>query len=212
MPCYNTAPYKRLQRVLRRQCSYTTHAIKQRTELYRGVSGNLPCFAAVVWLVHLPILHRLCHAGAYHSAAAPSAQPDTTVTQGRCTGQHSRPIIIRYIRAQRCAPVMDPCQTVQHTTDHASPAGSAPAVCGSLASDAPGAPAEGVSVSTCTGSARRRSRYFPRPAAGDLAPGQRSGRTGWHPPPGGAVQQQVRGWRRGTIGGYRRISFRAFAR
>ena len=31
---------------------------------------------------------------------------------------------------------------VQHTADHASPAGSAPAVCGSLASAAPCAPAE----------------------------------------------------------------------
>ena len=43
-----------------------------------------------------------------------------------------------------------------------------------------------------------------------LAPGQRSGRAFWHPPPGGAVQRQ--GGRRGTIGGCRRISFRAFAR
>jgi len=50
---------------------------------------------------------------------------------------------------------MDSCQTVRHITDHASPAGSAPTVCGSLASAAPGAPAEGCSVSTCTGSARR---------------------------------------------------------
>ena len=32
------------------------------------------------------------------------------------------------------------------------------------------------------------------------------------PTPGGAVQQQDRGGRRGTIGGYRRISFRTFAR
>ena len=40
-------------------------------------------------------------------------------------------------------PVMDPCQTVQHTADHTSPAGSAPAVCGSLTSAAPGAPADG---------------------------------------------------------------------
>ena len=31
-------------------------------------------------------------------------------------------------------PVMDPCQTVQHIADHASPAGSAAAACGSLAS------------------------------------------------------------------------------
>nr|DAM27971.1 MAG TPA: hypothetical protein [Caudoviricetes sp.] len=33
---------------------------------------------------------------------------------------------------------MDPCRTVQHTADHTSPAGSAPTVCGSLASAAPG--------------------------------------------------------------------------
>ena len=38
---------------------------------------------------------------------------------------------------------MDPCQTVQQIADRASPAGSAPTVCGSLASAAPGAPAEG---------------------------------------------------------------------
>lgn len=38
---------------------------------------------------------------------------------------------------------MDPCQTVPHIADHASPAGSAPTVCGSLASAAPGAPAKG---------------------------------------------------------------------
>lgn len=50
------------------------------------------------------------------------------------------------------------------------------------------------------------------PAACDLAPGQQSGRTGWHFLPGGAVQQQGCGGRRGTIDGYRRISFRAFAR
>lgn len=50
--------------------------------------------------------------------------PDTRRHAGRYTGQHSRPIIIRYIRAQRCAPVIDPCQTVQHIADHASPAPS----------------------------------------------------------------------------------------
>ena len=38
---------------------------------------------------------------------------------------------------------MDLCQTAQHIADHASPAGSAPTVCKSLASAAPGAPAEG---------------------------------------------------------------------
>ena len=68
--------------------------------------------------------------------------PDITATYGRCTGQHSRHIIIRYISVRRCAPVMDPCQTAQQIADHASPAGSAPAVCGSLASAAPCSPAD----------------------------------------------------------------------
>ena len=49
------------------------------------------------------------------------------------------------------------------------------------------------------------SRRFPRPAACNLAPGQQSGA-------GGAAQRQGRGRGRGTIGGSRRISFRAVAR
>lgn len=38
MPCCNTARYNRLQRVLYRPCSYTTHATKQHTELCSGFS------------------------------------------------------------------------------------------------------------------------------------------------------------------------------
>nr|DAM15154.1 MAG TPA: hypothetical protein [Caudoviricetes sp.] len=38
MPCYNSAQYKRLQRVLRRPCNYTAHAAKQRAGLYGGIS------------------------------------------------------------------------------------------------------------------------------------------------------------------------------
>lgn len=96
--------------------------------------------------------------------------PDANAAPGRCTGQRSRSIIIMYIRAQQCAPVMDPCQTVQHIADHASPAGSAPAACGSLASATPGTPAEGSASPPVQGQpgeisntshARRRS-----PAAG----------------------------------------------
>ena len=101
-------------------------------------------------------------------AHAPKRPPAHTRYQhhaGRCTAQRNRPIIIRYIRVQGCAAVMDPCQTVQHIADHDSPAGSAPIVCGSLASATPGAPAEW--------SARRAAR---------------------------------------NIDGYRRSSFRAFAR
>jgi hypothetical protein len=86
---------------------------------------------------------------------------------------------------------------VQHTADHASPAGSAPTVCRSLASAAPGVPAEGSA---------------PPPVQGQPG-GLRSGTgSACRPPPGRAVQQQGRGGRRGTIDGYRRISFRAFAR
>lgn len=80
---------------------------------------------------------RSCVAGASAYAAPPAPRwsvsqrrntssayqiPDATL--GRCIGQHSRHTIIRYIRVQGCAPVMDPCQTVQHIADHASPARS----------------------------------------------------------------------------------------
>ena len=132
------------------------------------------------------------HAPGRHSAYTRYQRHDE-----RHTGQHSRPIIIMYIRGQRCALVMYPCQTVQHTADHASPAGSAPTVCRSLASAAPGVPAEGSA---------------PPPVQGQPG-GLRSGTgSACRPPPGRAVQQQGRGGRRGTIDGYRRISFRAFAR
>lgn len=50
--------------------------------------------------------------------------PDTTATPGRLTGQHRPPIIIMYIRVHGVRPAVDPCQTVQHIADHASPAGS----------------------------------------------------------------------------------------
>nr|DAZ42724.1 MAG TPA: hypothetical protein [Caudoviricetes sp.] len=63
--------------------------------------------------------------------------------------------------------------------------------------------------------ARRGQRlhlYRVSPAACSLAPGQQSGPAGWREPPGGAVQRQGRGGRRGTIDGYRRISFRPFGR
>lgn len=64
------------------------------------------------------------------------------------------------------------------------------------------------------GGGQRLHLYRVSPAAFNLAPGQQSGRAGsaWHTPPGGAVQRQGYGGRRGTIDGYRRISFRAFAR
>jgi hypothetical protein len=52
--------------------------------------------------VHPAMPHYLRHAGAYHSAAAPTARTRYHRHTGRCTGQHSRPIIIMYIRAYHC--------------------------------------------------------------------------------------------------------------
>ena len=130
--------------------------------------------------------------------------PDTTVAPRRYTGQHSRPIIIMYIRVQRCAPVMDPCQTAQHIADHASGDGSVPTVCGSLASAAPCAPAEGSARRGLDDSNARRLAVWHRVS-------DQGGRSGTlHP--AGQSSSKGQGGRRGTIGGSRRISFRAFAR
>lgn len=117
------ATYKRLRHVLCSPCSYTTHAAKQRTGLYRGISVNLT------------------HSKAHNTAATqaeyiPPARR-WSVSQHRSTSSvyqiptprrtlHSLaqpPIIIRYIRVQGCATVVDPCRTVPHIADHASPAG-----------------------------------------------------------------------------------------
>lgn len=68
------------------------------------------------------------------SSAAPPQIPDTRRNAGRRTGQRSRPIIIRYIRARPC--------------------------CGSMpdsAADRRPCKPGGVSGSTCTGSSRRGS-------------------------------------------------------
>ena len=93
---------------------------------------------------HNKPLHRLRHAGGHTRARTRSI--DTRYHRHAWTLHRSAQAAYYnnvYKRVQGCAPVVDPCQTVQHIADHASPAGSAPTVCGSLASTAPGAPAEG---------------------------------------------------------------------
>ena len=189
MPGCNTATHKHSQRVLCRQCSYTTNATKQRAGLCRRFPDHLPHFAAVVWRVHPAILYLLRHTGAYHSAATPPAHTRYHRHAGRRTGQHSCPIIIRYIRGQ----------TMPAAAGQLLPCAGRWQVLTRCQQYRPGAPAKECSVSTCTGSARR------------LAIWNRSAVRA-HPLPGGAVQRQGHGWRRGTIDGYRRISFRAFAR
>ena len=184
MPCYNIAPYKRLQRVLLCPCNYTAHATKQRTLLYRRFSDDCTRSTARKYQPDTSGYNAAC--ATLERITAPGRNPAHTRYHrhaGRCTGQHSRPIIIRYIRAQGCATVMDPCQTVQHIADHASPAGSA------------SPPIQGQPDGLQSGTGQQSTR------AGTLAPSTRRG----SPAIGSGGQ-------RGTIGGSCRISFRAFAR
>lgn len=167
MPCYNTAPHKRLHRVLFRPCSYTANATKQRAGLYRGVSCNLP-----------------------HSIAA-----DTIPAQAAII-----PPATRWSTSQRRR-TSSACRIpTQRRTLHRS---TQPPYYNKVYK---GAPLLWIHARRCSISqtmpARRGSRYFPRPAACDLAPSTRR------------VSPAVgsRGGRRGTIGGLRRSSFRAFAR
>lgn len=83
MPYCNTIPYKRLQRVLHRQCNYTANDTKQRTRLYR-------CFSCY-----------LTHSTAHDTRPT---QADIIPPAPRRTLHKSAqpPIIIRYIGGQRC--------------------------------------------------------------------------------------------------------------
>lgn len=122
----------------------------QRKNRSQGFTAAFPLICSIpahtIQQPHKPPIHYL-HSTRGHTIKR-STSTDTRYHRhaGRCAGQHSRHIIIRYIRRGQCSIP----QTV---------------------------PAAG-------------SRYFPRPAACDLAPGQQSGRTGLHSPPGGAVKRQ----------------------
>lgn len=135
-----------------------------------------PIPAHTIQQIHKPPIHRLRHAGGH--------------TIKRCTRtdtRHQRHARTLYSSAQPphynkvyegagVRPVMDSCQTVQHSTDHASPAGSAPTVCGSLASSAPGAPAEGSASPPAHGQPGGVSMLL-TPGGLRSGTGQQSGRT-----------------------------------
>ena len=150
LPCCNASIYKRLQCVLRSQCSYTVHAAKQRTGLYRGVSGNL------------------AHSTAYDTrpkqAAIISPAPRWSVSQ-----RHSASSTYQIPEPRRT--LHSSAQTAYYNNVY-----------------------KGAWARPCYGSMPDCATYR-RPYQ-----------------PGGAVQRQGQGGRRGTIDGYRRISFRAFAR
>lgn len=92
--------------------------------------------------------------------------------------------------------------------------GQLPSSADPLASATPGTPAEGSASPPVQGQPGGVS-ILPTPGGWRSGTGSavnQGGTASWHPPPGGAVQQQGNGGRRGTIGGYRRNSFRAVAR
>lgn len=159
MSSCNTATYKRLQRPLFRTCSYTAHAIKQCTRLYRRFSGYLPYSTAAN---NRPT-----------QAAITLPAPRWSVSQRRSTSSTYQ---IPPPRRTLCRSAQPPYYNkvykegaVQHTANRA---------CG------------GVSI-------------LPTPDGLQSSTGQQPGRGGhaWHHPPGGAVQRQGRGGRRGTTGG-----------
>ena len=121
--CCNTTAHKRLQHLLFPPCNYTVQTPKAFTGLYKRFSCDLTHSnahnTAATQDAYAPPAPRW---SVSQRRSASSTYPDTTITPGRCTGQHSSTIIIRYIR-------------VHHIADHASPAGSALAACGLLASD-----------------------------------------------------------------------------
>lgn len=166
LACNVSATCKRLQRPLFHPCNYTAKTSKAFTGLYSSVSVNLTIPAHTIQQPHKPPIYRLRHAG-WHTVKR-STSIDTRYHRhaGRCTDQHSRPIIIRYIRMQRRTPVIDPCPAVQHSADHASGSGLVHPAC-----------------ILCRG----------QPSGWRSGTGQQSGRTGlaWHTPPGGAVQQRA---------------------
>lgn len=79
----------------------------QRQNSLQGSTGAFPLICPIlshtIQQIHKPPMHHLRHAGGH--TVKRSASTDTRYHRhaGRCTGQSSRPIIIRYIRVQRCA-------------------------------------------------------------------------------------------------------------
>ncbi len=138
LPCFNIAPYKRLQWLLSCPCSYTAHAAKQRTGLYSVFSVDLTYSSAhntvTTQADYTPPAPRWSVSQRRSISSAYQIQPPRRTLYRPA----QPPYYNKVYKGARVRPYyIDPCQTVQHIADHASPAGSAPAVCGSLASAAP---------------------------------------------------------------------------
>lgn len=153
LPRCNAAPYKRLQRPFCHSCKFIPPKLQNRLQGFTGAFLLIrPIPAYAIQQLHKPPMHRLRHAGG-HTVKRNTSTNTQTQPPRRTLCKSTQPSYYNkvYIRVQRCAPAMDPCQTAH------------------------------------------------------LLRGQRL-----HP--AGQSNGRGRGGRRGTIDGYRRISFRAFAR
>ena len=103
--------------------NYKAKTQKPFTGLCMGVSVDLPYSSAQQYSRYTSRLYTTCATpeGIPSSAASPQI-PQIPPPRRTLYRAGQPPIIIRYIRVQRCAPVMDLCQTTQHIADHASPA------------------------------------------------------------------------------------------
>lgn len=152
LPGYNTATYKRLQRVLRRQCSYTTNAAKHRTGLYRCFSGYLPHFAAIIIYMCIRLYRTACdtpdtaqlNAAAYYNNVYKGASL-LWIHASRCSISQIMPA-----RRGQLLPCVNRWQVLTHCQQYR-----------------PGAPAEGAASPPVQG----------QPGGLQSGTGQRSGRT-----------------------------------
>ena len=117
-----SATRKRFQRLFCCPCNYITTTPKAFKGLYSGVSVDLTYSSAHntadTQAAYTPPAQRWrAYGQALHLHRYQIPPPRRTLYRST-----QPPIIIRYIKVHGCAPVVDPCRTVQHITDHASPA------------------------------------------------------------------------------------------
>lgn len=103
--------------------NYTAHAIKRHTGLCSGISGYLPYSTATdnrpIQAVIIP------HTPRWSVSQRRSASSEYQIPPPRRTLYRPTqpPYFNKVYKGAAMRPVMDPCQTAQHTADHASPAG-----------------------------------------------------------------------------------------
>lgn len=147
-------------------CSVHAIILQQRQNRLQGFTEAFPLICPIpahtIQQTHKPPIHRLRHVGEHTAKRCTSTDTRYNRHAGRCAGQHSRPIIIRYIKG--CAPVKDQCLPVQHSPDHASGGGSVHPACIRCR----GQPGDDLAYSTqrrCSPAARAEGRPDSRRAA-----------------------------------------------